>query len=123
MSQEPWLVLQRAADAVHATAEAATPGPWKWDGEAGAVSTMDTDPVVSSLDAPWGPCNSEDGEWIALMSPAMAPHLETLLRKVAAAWAEENDRWHHAYREQLWMGYRADPAYKLALALLKEEQT
>jgi hypothetical protein len=89
----PSSILSRAADLIRDTAAAASPGVWSAtdltdDGHPGVwwVDCDHTDDegrtmsTIADCDRGGGP----DARWIALMSPAVAPMIEQLLRSAAA---------------------------------------
>lgn len=79
----PSELLSRAADLVRDTAEKATDGPWRERFDAPGRIAGPYGSVVCELRSPMA-----DGRWIALASPALAPHLELILRHVAERWAK-----------------------------------
>lgn len=91
----PASTLSRAADLIRDTAAAATPGPWAVDDPAYVETIYAEDGTSVVAGGRWGGeasvfNDSADARWIALMSPAVAPAIEALLREYARC-ADELD--------------------------------
>lgn len=124
----PSELLTGAADLIRDTAAKATPGPWfthdthlNRGGHAATVlsGTYPEGQLRAWLPTwshePWDETRNawNDARWIALLSPAVAPHLERWLTEV----------WKHVkvkgYREDCWT---CKPAVEFARVILGEDQ-
>lgn len=118
-------MLLRAADLVNERDTCLPAGPWfakhqrVW-----AEDLAGQEETVVEADA----VSYDVARWIALLSPSVAPHLEALLRETADGWASEAARPFYSqggeFRREHWFSQtlRQSPEYRLALALLGEEQ-
>lgn len=79
MTEIPQDILTKAAQLLRERAQLATGGPWKY--EAGEISSS-SEPVVE-----WTFDNN--GPWIALMSPDLAPHIAAWLERSAEDYRSE----------------------------------
>lgn len=93
-------LLTAAADRVRDLAAAAQRGPWIFDEDTDRVMVDDT---VYSVTCYAG-ADHDDSQWIAALSPAVAPALEAVLRKAA------NDvrQWQYAWRTRIAGPVRTD---------------
>lgn len=93
MTDSPSAILSRAADLIRDTAAAADDGPW--------IVYRDGWCILSQPDrddrATWRTVCSEgftpeNGRWIALLSPAVAPAMADLLQQMTGMWRLYEDR-------------------------------
>lgn len=133
MTGFPSAILNRAADLIRDTAAAATPGPW-FTHDTHLNAGGHTATVLSGVypegqlrawlptwsHEPWDETRNvwNDARWIALMSPAVAPMIEAMLRAAALSWA----RWEGAgiplAEQRRQVGKQAVAAVDLAAAIL-----
>jgi hypothetical protein len=88
----PAEILLAAADRVRDLAAAATPGPWANGSDRSIVSVLPKGLTRFLPPQRWGlkvasKVDDVDREWIAALSPAVAPHLEAWLRLAAEDYA------------------------------------
>lgn len=81
MTETPQDKLTRAAELIRERAGRATAGPWA-DYTNGYVWDADGNCVISER-------SQRDGAWIALMSPAVAPHIAAWLERCAEDYRSE----------------------------------
>lgn len=92
----PSALLSRAADLIRDTAATATPGPWGSTTDSNADVTFfgrndpETGQALTTIAGLYHGEHAATGRWIALMSPAVAPAIEALLREYARC-ADELD--------------------------------
>lgn len=113
MTDTPSVILVAAADRIRDLAAKATPGQWGV-GEGGKYVWVAEDrmPIACSALVS-APSAGPDCEWIAALSPAVAPMIETTLRAAAATCAQAaREGWSDAE-----MRAEADDAMKAAFAL------
>lgn len=142
MTSAPSAILTRAADLIRDRADAATPGPWstvrRVDGNGNLRQADFTRPPVAEGCAPQTravrPHETPDYEWIALMSPAVAPAIESILREAAESAAHHVPIWQDSSMDGLpapkrtaaevaeLVEHHYGPALALARAVLGEKE-
>lgn len=93
----PSETLTRAADLIRDTAAAAEPGPWgstsddnvTWFGR----NDPETGQPLTTIAGLYHGKRAATGRWIALMSPAVAPAIESILREAAESAARHVPVW------------------------------
>jgi hypothetical protein len=93
----PSEILNAAADRIRDLAAEATGGPWKHefgvtqeDGSVNYAVDVAGDKAIAGVGEAW---SAADAVWVAALSPAVAPHLESILRERADVlrWAKSWD--------------------------------
>ena len=120
MTESPSALLERAAALIEQRASLAAPGPWDAS-EGSEIYAADGFCVVSTHWDGAGFERSDDQDWCAMLSPAVAPPLVEWLRETVEQYRTEHSRRTvpSVALDEAWTGH---PAVRFARLVLGEPE-